>query len=76
MNSNVEKVIVFKNDAVGDLVQSLNAINNIIDLHKNKNIEIYLSERSEKFRFLINKGICLIIFLYSKGSPITPVEAM
>ena len=40
MNSNVEKVIVFKNDAVGDLVQSLNAINNIIDLHKNKNIEI------------------------------------
>ena len=54
MNSNVEKVIVFKNDAVGDLVQSLNAINNIIDLHKNKNIEIYLSERSEKFRFLIN----------------------
>ena len=54
MNSNVEKVIVFKNDAVGDLVQSLNAINNIIDLHKNKNIEIYLSERSEKFNFLIN----------------------
>tara|TARA_Y100001970_G_C14192419_1_gene836159 strand:+ start:19 stop:1059 length:1041 start_codon:yes stop_codon:yes gene_type:complete len=54
MNSNVEKVIVFKNDAVGDLVQSLNAINNIIDFHKNKNIEIYLSERSEKFKFLIN----------------------
>ncbi len=54
MNSNVEKIIVFKNDAVGDLVQSLNAINNIIDFHKKKQIEIYLSERSEKFRFLIN----------------------
>ncbi len=55
MNSNDEKVIVFKNDAVGDLTQSLKAINNIIDGHKDKTIEVYLSERSEKFSFLINK---------------------
>ena len=56
MNSNDEKVIVLKNDAVGDLTQSLKAINNIINSHKNKTIEIYLSERSEKFNFLINNN--------------------
>ena len=56
MNSNNEKIIVFKNDAVGDLTQSLKAIKNITNIHKGKIIEIYLSERSEKFNFLINAG--------------------
>ena len=56
MNSNDEKIIVFKNDAVGDLTQSLKAINNILDIHKNKTIEIYLSERSKKFSFLMNNN--------------------
>ena len=54
MNFNDEKIIVFKNDAVGDLTQSLKAIKNIVNTHKDKIIEIYLSERSEKFNFLIN----------------------
>ena len=54
MNFNDEKIIVFKNDAVGDLTQSLKAIKNITNIHKGKIIEIYLSERSEKFNFLIN----------------------
>ena len=54
MISSDEKVIVLKNDAVGDLTQSLKAINNIVNFHINKNIEIYLSERSEKFSFLID----------------------
>ena len=56
MNFNDEKIIVFKNDAVGDLTQSLKAIKNITNIHKDKIIEIYLSERSEKFNFLINAG--------------------
>ena len=56
MNSNGEKVIILKNDAVGDLTQSLKAINNIINSHQNKIIEIYLSERSEKFNFLISNN--------------------
>ena len=56
MNFNDEKVIILKNDAVGDLTQSLKAINNIINSHQNKIIEIYLSERSEKFNFLINNN--------------------
>jgi hypothetical protein len=54
MVSKNNHVLVLKNDAVGDLCQSLSAINNIIHNNKDKKIFIYLSERSEKFNFLIN----------------------
>ena len=54
MDSKQSHVIIFKNDAVGDLCQSLNSINNIINNNKDKKIIIYLSERSKKFNFLIN----------------------
>ena len=47
-----KKILILKNDAVGDLCQSLPAIQNIVDL-KNTEIEIYLSERSKNFKFLI-----------------------
>ena len=46
------QIIIFKNDAVGDLTHSLPAINNIISNHKNHQIIIYLSERSKNFHFL------------------------
>ena len=49
-------VIILKNDAVGDLTQSLQAINNIIKNNKDQKIIIFLSERSEKFSFLINNN--------------------
>ena len=49
-------VVILKNDAVGDLTQSLHAINNIIKTNKYEKIIIYLSERSEKFYFLINNN--------------------
>ena len=52
MNS---EIIIFKNDAVGDLTHSLKAINNIVLNNEDKNIIIYLSERSKNFSFLINK---------------------
>jgi len=59
------KIIIFKNDAVGDLVHSLHAINNIIANNKGKNIIIYLSERSKNFSFLINnKNITFKIINY------------
>ena len=45
--------VVFKNDAVGDLVQSLNAITNIINHNKERKVIIYLSERSKNFDFLL-----------------------
>ena len=35
------EIIIFKNDAVGDLTHSLYAINNIIINNKDKNIIIY-----------------------------------
>jgi hypothetical protein len=54
MDSKIKNVIIFKNDAVGDLTQSLHAIDNIITKHKKQKIIIYLSERSKKFNFLIN----------------------
>ena len=54
-------VIVLKNDATGDLTHSLHAINNIIKNNKDQKIIIYLSERSEKFAFLIK--ICFLIFV-------------
>ena len=44
--------IVLKNDAVGDLVYSLKAINNIIS--SSKKVTIFLSKLSEKYSFLIN----------------------
>ena len=50
MNLN-KKIIIFKNDAVGDLVQSLPAINNIINHNIQNEILIYLSERSKNFDF-------------------------
>ena len=54
MVSKIKNVIIFKNDAVGDLTQSLHAIDNIIKKHKKQKVIIYLSERSKKFNFLIN----------------------
>jgi len=49
-----KNIIIFKNDAVGDLTQSLDAINNIIKYNKDNYITIYLSERSSNFDFLLN----------------------
>ena len=49
----INKIIIFKNDAVGDLVQSLDAINNIINHNQKNKILIYLSNRSKNFDFLV-----------------------
>ena len=44
--------VVLKNDAVGDLVPALKAINNIIS--SSKKVTIFLSKLSEKYSFLVN----------------------
>ena len=49
-----EKILIFKSDAVGDLIHSLPAIYSIINNNRDKDITIYLSNRSIKFKFLIN----------------------
>lgn len=51
-----KSIIIFKNDAVGDLTQTLPAINNIIKINKTIKITIYLSKRSKDFFFLINNN--------------------
>ena len=60
-----KKIIIYKNDAVGDLVQSLDAINNIINFNKDNKIIIYLSERSKNFDFLLkSKNVEIKIINY------------
>ena len=49
-----KKIIIFKNDAGGDLIHSREPIYNIIESNKDNEIILYLSERSEKFSFLFN----------------------
>ena len=44
--------VILKNDAVGDLVPALKAINNIIS--SSQRVTIFLSKLSEKFSFLVN----------------------
>ena len=46
--------VVLKNDAVGDLVPALKAINNIIS--SSKKVTIFLSKLSEKYSFLVNNS--------------------
>ena len=61
-----KNVIIFKNDAVGDLVQSLDAIHNIINNYKKYKILIYLSERSKNFDFFFNfKNVEIKILNYN-----------
>ena len=46
--------VVLKNDAVGDVVHSLKAIDNIIEDKSVKKVTIFLSKHSEKFIFFFN----------------------
>jgi len=48
--------VVFKNDAVGDLVHSLSAINNIVSSNENKKVTIFLSNLSKKYSFLLDRS--------------------
>ena len=48
-----KKIIIFKNDRVGDLVPSVPAIKKIITQNSHKEIILYLSEMNKNFYFLI-----------------------
>ena len=45
--------VVLKNDAVGDLVHSVEAINNITTHSSNNKITVFLSNLSKNYSFLI-----------------------
>ena len=47
--------MILKNDAVGDLIHSLKAINNITQSDANKKVTIFLSKLSQNFSFLVKK---------------------
>tara|TARA_B100002052_G_scaffold298951_1_gene334394 strand:+ start:10414 stop:11442 length:1029 start_codon:yes stop_codon:yes gene_type:complete len=49
-------VVILKNDAVGDLVHSLEAINNIVNDVEIDKITIYISKLSKKFDFLFKNS--------------------
>ena len=50
-----EKIIIFKNDRLGDLLHGVHAINNIIEQNPDKEIIIFLSKISKNFYFLFKK---------------------
>ena len=50
----IKHVVILKNDAVGDLVHSLNGIYNIINDNNVNKITIFVSKLSKKFNFLFN----------------------
>ena len=59
------KIIIFKNDRIGDLIPSVSAINLIIEKNKDKEVIIYLSEINHKMKFLFNeKNVKIITINY------------
>ena len=49
-----KKIIIFKNEATGDLIHSREAIYNIINSNKEKEIILYLSHINKEFTFLFS----------------------
>ncbi len=51
-----EKIIIFKNDKIGDLLHSYNAIQDIITKNLNKKILIFLSHYNSEMKFLFKSN--------------------
>lgn len=51
-----EKIIIFKNDKIGDLLHSYNAIQEIINKNLNKKIIIFLSHYNSDMKFLFKSN--------------------
>ena len=58
------KVLIFKNDRVGDYYTSIRSINLILNKHKDKEIEIFLSKINYKFNFIF-KNLNNKVFNYN-----------
>ena len=63
---NNKKIIIFKNDATGDLIHSREAIYNIINSNKDKDVILFLSNNSKEFTFLFEGKNLTIKFLSNK----------
>ena len=51
----MQKILILKNDRVGDYFTSINSINLILNKHKDKDIRIFLSKINYKFNFIFKK---------------------
>tara|TARA_B100000029_G_scaffold369562_1_gene363416 strand:+ start:1101 stop:2144 length:1044 start_codon:yes stop_codon:yes gene_type:complete len=60
------KIVIFKNDRIGDLIPSVSAINLIIEKNKDKEIVLYLSEINYKMKFLFNKKNVKVVLINYK----------
>ena len=60
----MQKVLILKNDRVGDYYTSIRSINLILNKHKDKDIEIFLSKTNYKFNFIF-KNLDTKIFNYN-----------
>ena len=59
----MKKILIFKNDRVGDLFNSLEAINLILNDNSDASIEIVLSEISKNLNFLFNLNHVKVSYL-------------
>lgn len=60
----MKKVLILKNDRVGDYFTSVNSINLIINKHKDRDIIVFLSKINFKFNFIF-KELKIKIFNYN-----------
>jgi len=59
------KVVIFKNDRIGDLILSAQSVKLIIEKNKDKEVILYLSEINYKMKFLFNdKNVKIILVDY------------
>ena len=62
----MSKILVLKNDRVGDLANSLKGINSLLNENRDKQIEIILSEISKDLTFLFKiKNVKISYLKYS-----------
>ena len=62
----MNKILVLKNDRVGDLANSLKGINSLLNENRNQQIEIILSDVSKDLSFLFKiKNVKITYFNYS-----------
>ena len=60
----MQKVLILKNDRVGDYYTSIRSINLILNKHKDKDVKIFLSKTNCKFNFIF-KNLDTKIFNYN-----------
>ena len=62
----MKKIVVLKNDAIGDTIHSLPCIKEIVDIHADKEIFFFLSKRNKDiYKFIKKKNTKILVFNYT-----------